>query len=117
MSTLSSYAQSFQPSPITSVAEHYYYPVHTEYAAAITTGAASLGVEVPVHFQHSLLDRYGQHTSWSVAREAASVHDVLAMGFDTTLEFDVGLYQQVATYEHGNGEWEDLARIGAQFDY
>jgi hypothetical protein len=113
-----SYEQSFQSSLMTSVAEHYYY--YPVYAAAVTTGVANLGVEVSDHLQYSLLDRYGQHSSWSVTREAGSVppvHNVLVIGYDTTSEFDASPYQQAATYKHGDGKLEDLAGIGAQFDY
>jgi hypothetical protein len=103
---------------MTSAAQQYYHPGHTEYAAAITAGAASLNIEVPVHLQHSLVDRYGQHTSWSIAGEVASDHHVQAMGCDATSGFDVVPYPQVAGYEYGNEEVKgDLAGIGAQFDY
>jgi hypothetical protein len=112
-----SHTQSFQSLPMTLGEERYYYPDGTECLVAIMSGATSLGVEVPEYLQGAFLDEDGQSMSWSVAGEAASVYGVQYLSFDSSLRFNLDVYQQVMRYEHNGMELEDFAGIGAQFDY
>ena len=103
--------------PISSVAQQYYYPSYAEYTTAITSGAISLGIEVPAHLQREFADRHGQYLFWSVAEETGSDHTIQAMGFDLSSGCHAVPYQQVVRYGNEYGKWEaHLVGVGAQFD-
>lgn len=109
--------------------QSYYYPGNTEYATAIMNGTASLGIEVPDHLHHSLVDRYGQYGHWSATVEILSNDDCesfkifehlgsQALEYDASSGFNGVPYPQVVRQERKSEHLSgDLVGIGAQFDY
>ena len=87
----------------------YHYSAHAQYAAAVVSGAISLGLEIPAYLQDALVDRRGQYRSWSVEEGG------LSRDFEIPDDFRAHVPCQ-QTVRYGNeGLGDDFGGIGAQF--